>query len=131
MVACKAPADGTIIRSFVSEGQIFQPTSRDPAFWFIKDGQLLIRADVTQEFARRVVKGKAAKIEDEADSSLVWHGRVTKIGDQFLPKRHGGNSPFDLMPVSDDRVLECQISIDVGPGQAAPKFGQRVRITLD
>jgi multidrug efflux pump subunit AcrA (membrane-fusion protein) len=130
-VACPAPADGLILRSFVSDGQTFHPTSREPAFWFLKDGPRMVRADVTQEFARRVTMGKAAKIEDEADSSQVWKGRVTKIGDQFLPKRHGGGSPFDVMPVSDDRIIECQISIDLAPGEVGPKFGQKVRITLE
>lgn len=130
-VACPAPADGRIIRSFVSDGQTFHPTSREPAFWFLKDGPLLVRAEVIQEFARRVSLGKAATIEDEADRSQVWKGRVIKIGDQFLPKRHGGGSPFDVMPVSDDRIIECQISIDLAPGEVGPKFGQKVRITLE
>jgi len=130
--SCKAPADGRIIRSFVTEPFIFQPFTKEPAFWFLKDGPLMVRAEVTQEFARRVTVGKLAKIKDEADAHAPeWNGRVTKIGDQFLPKRHGGNSPLDFMPVSDDRVLECQISIDVGPGEAGPKYGQKVRITLE
>jgi multidrug efflux pump subunit AcrA (membrane-fusion protein) len=130
-VACPAPADGRIIRSFVSDGQTFHPASREPAFWFLKDGPLMVRAEVIQEFARRVTMGKAAKIEDEADSSQVWHGRVTKIGDQFLPKRHAGGSPFDVMPVSDDKVIDCHVSIDLAPGEVGPKFGQKVRITLE
>lgn len=131
LVACKAPADGRIIRSFVSDGLTFSQASREPAFWFLKEGQPIVRADVTQEFARRVAMGKSAVIEDEADPTLSWHGRVIKIGDQFLPKRHGGGSPFDVMPVSDDRVLECQISIDLAAGEVGPKYGQKVRITLD
>jgi multidrug resistance efflux pump len=130
-LSCEAPDNGRIIRSFVSEGQHFHPTTRDPAFWFLKDGPLMVRADVTQEFARRVSMGKSAIIEDEADPAQQWHGRVTKIGEQFLAKRQGGSSPFDLMPVSDDRVLECQISIDAGPSDVGPKFGQKVRITLE
>ena len=115
----------------MSDGHTFHPTSRDPAFWFLKDGPLIVRAEVTQEFARRVVLGKAATIEDEADSQQTWKGRVSKISDQFLPKRQGGTTAFDFMPVSDDRVLECQISIDLAPGEAGPKYGQKVRISLE
>jgi hypothetical protein len=37
---------------------------------------------------------------------------------------------LDLMPVSDERVLECQVSIEVGPGEAPPRYGQKVRVTL-
>jgi multidrug efflux pump subunit AcrA (membrane-fusion protein) len=130
-MACKAPADGKIIRSFVSDGYTFHPTSRDPAFWFIKDGPLIVRANVAQEFARRVVLGKSATIEDEADSQQVWKGRVTKISDQFLPKRQGGGSALDFLPVNDDPVLECQISIELAPGETGPKYGQKVRISLE
>jgi multidrug resistance efflux pump len=129
MVACKAPADGRIIRSFVSDGHTFHPTSRDPAFWFVKDGPLIVRGEVTQEFASRISEGKNAEIRDEADSTQRWKGKVIKVGEQFLPRRHGGTSVLDFMPVSDDRVVECQISIE--QGERAPKFGQKVRITVE
>ena len=89
-----------------------------------------MRAEVTQEFAGRIVKGQPATIQDDSDSSQTWKGRVTKTGDQFLPKRAGAGI-FDFMPTSDDRVLECQISIDVASGEAGPKFGQKVRVTLE
>jgi hypothetical protein len=75
--------------------------------------------------------GKSATIEDEADSAQKWHGHVTKISDQFLPKRQSGGSPLDIFPVSDDKVLDCQISIDLAPGEVGPKYGQKVRITLE
>jgi len=130
LLACKAPADGKIIRSFVTEGANFGMQSREPAFWFLKKSPLIVRAEVTQEFAKGVRVGKLATITDDSDESLVWTGAVTKVGEQFLPKRHGGASILDLMPVSDDRVLECHVSIDTEPGKAGPKFGQKVRVTL-
>jgi len=129
-MVCKAPAHGNIIRSFVSEGQSFGPQSREPAFWFLKKGPLIIRAEVTQEFARRVTKGQPATIVDEADPNQKWTGKVAKVPDQFLPKRLGNTGLLDLMPVSDERVLECQVSIEVGPGEAPPRYGQKVRVTL-
>jgi HlyD family secretion protein len=129
-MGCPAPADGKIIRSFVSEGQLFGMQSREPAFWFLKKGPLIIRAEVTQEFARRVNKGKSATIVDESDGLQKWNGRVTKVPDQFLPKRLGNTGLLDLMPVSDERVLECQVSIDLAPGEAPPRYGQKVRVTL-
>jgi len=130
LLACKAPADGKIIRSFVTEGANFGMQSREPAFWFLKKSPLIVRAEVTQEFAKGVRVGKLATITDDSDESLVWTGVVTKVGEQFLPKRHGGASILDLMPVSDDRVLECHVSIDTEAGKAGPKFGQKVRVTL-
>jgi multidrug resistance efflux pump len=130
-MACKAPADGKIIRSFVSEGSTFTIQSREPAFWFLKQGPLsplIVRAEVTQEFARRVVKGQTAIVKDESDSKQEWRGKVVKVGDHFLSKRQGNTGLLDFMPTSDDRVLECIISLE----QVAemPRFGQKVRVTL-
>jgi multidrug efflux pump subunit AcrA (membrane-fusion protein) len=131
LTTCTAKADGKIIRSFVSEGSQFGPMSRDPAFWFVKKGgPLLIRAEVTQEFAARVVKGQTATVHDESDDKQTWKGRVTKVGDQFLHKRQSNGSALDIFPVNDDRVLECIVTLDPVTGQAPPRFGQRVRITL-
>ena len=127
---CTAKADGKIIRSFVSEGSQFAPGSREPAFWFLKKGPLLVRAEITQEFAGRVSQGQLATITDESDNKQVWKGRVTKVGDQFLHKRQSNGSALDIFPVNDDRVLECIVSIDPANGQTAPRFGQKVRITI-
>ncbi len=126
--SCKAPADGRILRSFVSEGITFGPHTREPAFWFLKKSPLIVRAEVSQEFARRVSKGAAAEIEDEADPNQKWKGKVFKVGDQFLPKRNTGGT-VDLLTVSDERVLECLVSIDAAEGKG-PRYGQKVRVTL-
>lgn len=130
-VACTAKADGRIIRTFVAEGSSFGLNTREPAFWFVKKGPLLVRAEVTQEFAGRVKKGQTATIEDETDDKQQWKGRVTKVGDQFLQKRHTSGSAVDIFPVNDERVLECLVSIDLEPGQAGPRFGQKVRVKID
>jgi len=128
---CTAKADGKIIRSFVSEGSQFGLQSREPAFWFVKEGPLVVRAEITQEFANRVANGQAATVNDESDDKQEWKGKVTKVGDQFLPKRHSSGSALDIFPVNDDRVLECLVSIEAPPGQAPPRFGQKVRITIE
>ena len=130
-VACTAEADGRIIRTFVSEGSNFGPMTREPAFWFVKTGPRLVRAEVTQEFAGRVKEGQTATIEDETDDTQQWKGRITKVGDQFLQKRHTSGSAVDIFPVNDERVLECLISIDLAPGQVGPRFGQKVRVKID
>jgi multidrug efflux pump subunit AcrA (membrane-fusion protein) len=130
-VRCKAPADGRIMRTFVTEGTMYGIQTKEPAFWFLKKSPLIVRAEVTQEFARRVSKGQTAKIEDEADASQVWTGKVIEVPNHFLPKRLGNTGLIDIMPVTDERVLECQISIDPGDtGKNPPRFGQKVRVTL-
>jgi multidrug resistance efflux pump len=127
--SCTAPEDGRILRSNVTEGLTFGPQTRNPAFWFLKKGPLIVRAEISQEFANRVKHGAAAKIEDEADRSQTWKGKVIKVGDDFLPKRNTG-ATVELLAVSDERVLECLISIDVAKGETPPKYGQKVRVTL-
>jgi multidrug resistance efflux pump len=127
--SCTAPEDGRILRSNVTEGLTFGPQTRSPAFWFLKKGPLIVRAEISQEFANRVKHGAAAKIEDEADRSQTWKGKVIKVGDDFLPKRNTG-ATVELLAVSDERVLECLISIDVATGETPPKYGQKVRVTL-
>jgi multidrug resistance efflux pump len=129
-VRLRAPADGRIIRNFVAEGTMFGMGSKEPAFWFVKRGPLFVRAEVSQEFARRVAQGQVARIEDESDSGQRWTGKVELVPDQFLQKRLGNAGLVDLMPVSDERVLECLVSIDAEPGKPAPRFGQKVRVTL-
>ena len=132
---CTAKAAGTIVRSFVSEGSQFGPTvSREPAFWFVKKGPPLVRAEVTQEFAGRIHQNQRATIVDESANRPEdprWTGKVTRVGNQFLPKRHSSGSALDIFPVNDDRVLECIVSLDLDKGQAPPRFGQKVRIRLE
>lgn len=126
---CKAPAAGRIIRSFASEGMSFGPASREPAFWFIKATPLVLRCEVNQEFARRVAKGQTGRIVDDADPSLEWKGKVLKISEQYLTKRTGGGG-MEMFAASDERVLECIVSIDLGPNELPPRYGQKLRVTL-
>ena len=129
-LACKAPGEGIIVRSFVTGGMTFGPQTREPAFWFLKTAPLVVRAEVAQEFARRISPGLAAKIEDEADPSQTWTGKVTKVRDQFLPKRPTGGGA-DFLQASDERVLECLVSIDaVAAGTPLPRYGQKLRVTI-
>jgi multidrug efflux pump subunit AcrA (membrane-fusion protein) len=128
-VRLRAPADGRIIRSFVSEGTMFGMATKEPAFWFAKKGPLIVRAEVSQEFAAGVSEGQVAQIEDEADADQKWSGKVLVVPNQFLPKRLGNTGLIDIMPVTDERVLECQISINKGE-KVPPKFGQKVRVKL-
>ena len=129
-LACKAPGEGIIVRSFVTGGMTFGPQTREPAFWFLRTAPPIVRAEVAQEFARRISPGLTAKIEDEADPSQTWTGKVTKVRDQFLPKRPTGGGA-DFLQASDERVLECLVSIDaVAAGTPLPRYGQKLRVTI-
>jgi len=103
--------------------------------------------------AHRITNGGWA-----ADPGLVW-ATVTGLPTGQLPARpaedlfdfvRAGTVPPDPAPdspvgqdgylrpealdpgwaASDERVLECLVSIDVAAGETAPKYGQKVRVTL-
>lgn len=128
--SCNAPADGKIIRSFASDAMVFGPHSREPAFWFIRDTPLIFRCEVNQEFARRVSKGQVGKLEDDADPTQVWKCKVLRVSEQYLTKRSAGGAGPDLLQVNDDRVLECITTIEVGPNELPPRYGQKLKVTL-
>lgn len=129
-LACKAPARGRILRVFAVDGMAFHAMSREPAFWFIKDSPMIVRAEVTQEFARRVKLGMNARVECDYESNQQWKGRVIKVSDQYLPKRQGGGGVSEIMQVSEERVLECLISIEPSKDVPPAKYGQKVKVTL-
>jgi multidrug resistance efflux pump len=123
-----APADGKIIRSFVTVGQSFGPQSRQPAFYFQPKGPLIVRAEIDQEFASRVTLGLDAVIQDEGNPSLKWTGKVIRIAGAFLPKR--SSTPESLM-LNDTRVLECIVSVEGGGDSRYPmRIGQRFKVSI-
>ena len=125
----KAPADGVILRSLVTKGLTFGPQSKQPAFWFQPKGELVIRAEVPQEFAHRVRQGQAAIIYDDTNSSITWRGKVARVGNSFLPRRSSAMLP-DPFQLNEPRVLECVVTVELG-GNAPPlRIGQQVRVNL-
>ncbi|MEZ6142872.1 MAG: hypothetical protein R3B84_20100 [Zavarzinella sp.] len=124
---CKAPSDGVILRSFVHDGITFGPHTREPAFWFLPKQALIVRIEISQEFSSRVKMGMIAIIEDEEDPSVKWKGKVTFVANEFLPKRP--TNAQELLTMTDERVLECHVEVD--PAEQMPKFGQKLRVTLE
>jgi membrane fusion protein (multidrug efflux system) len=123
-----APADGTLIQVFLRAGQGFDPqTARQPAFLLKPDGELLVRAEVDQEFAGRVAVGQPVTVQEEASASVSWTGQVTHVPDVFLPRR-GSNGLPDPLRLNEPRVLE--VTIKLTPGNAPPRVGQRVRVVI-
>jgi multidrug resistance efflux pump len=124
----KSPIDGKIDRSMATEGIIFGPQSKMPAFYLQSDGALIVRAEVDQEWASRVAKGLEAEIEDDNNSEQKWTGKVIRVSDCFLPKRTNNGIP-EALALNESRVLECIISIDAKPG-FIPRYGQRVKVKI-
>ncbi|MCX7699346.1 MAG: HlyD family efflux transporter periplasmic adaptor subunit [Gemmataceae bacterium] len=125
----RAPADGTIMQSFVSAGHKFGDQAVKPAFLFYEGG-LIVKADLKQEWAHRVKVGMSAVVQDAEGSGATWKGRVTKIGKSFLPKRDatGAIEGVGLLQTPQDPVLECRIELDNTDNP--PFLNQKVRIHI-
>jgi multidrug resistance efflux pump len=125
----EAPSAGSILRSNVAIGSSFGPQTREPALLFQPEANLIVRAEVEQEFVSRIAPGAPAIIEDYANSGLQWKGRVVRVADAFLPKRTPGQSNLEVLnPANDSNVLECIVSVEGTDQSLRPRIGQRVRV---
>jgi multidrug resistance efflux pump len=120
-----APAKGSILRLSVATGEVLGPTPRQPALIFCPDVPRIIRAEVEQEFAEHVALGQTAAIQDDATSAGSWTGKVTRLSDWYTHRRSVLLEPLQY---NDVRTLEC--IIELNPGQAPLRIGQRVRVML-
>src|SRR5207244_9084019 len=97
---------------------------KQPAILFCPDEERIVRAEVEQEFARRVTAGARATIQDDTTTSETWSGRVQRISDWYTHRRSILQEPFQF---NDVRTLECIIRLDP-KADAKPRIGQRVRV---
>lgn len=123
----KAPADGMVLRLSVQSGDLLGPQPKSPALIFCPAGPRVVRAEVEQEWAGRVQEGQVATIQDETSnaSGPTWKGKVSRVSDWMAHRRSILPDPSQF---HDIRTLECIIEID--PGQAPLRIGQRVRVAL-
>jgi hypothetical protein len=104
---------------------VLSSQSKQAAILFAPDGTRLVRAELDQEFAGRVHQGQPAVVEDDAASGQRWTGRVLRVADWYHSRRTILKEPA---PPLDVRTVECLIELDAG--QAQPRLGQRVRVTI-
>jgi multidrug resistance efflux pump len=121
----RAPVAGTVLRMLVSVGDMLAAQSRQPAVLFCPRGPRIIRAEVEQEFAGRVVLGQDACIQDDSSAAPTWKGQVIRISDWYTQRRSIVQEPLQF---NDVRTLEC--IIQVNPDQPPLRIGQRVRVSL-
>jgi hypothetical protein len=115
-----------ILRVQVHQGEVLGPQPREPALLFCPSGPRVVRAEVEQEYAARVLIGQEAIIEDAARSSgPTWKGHVVRVADWFAHRR---TLLPDTLPVQEVRTLECMVELE--PGQPPLRIGQRVRVKL-
>jgi multidrug resistance efflux pump len=120
-----APADGLVVRVEAQDGELIGPTSSRPAGWLMPAGALIVRAEVSQEFAGRLREGLAALVEDEESGRLLAKGRVAQVSDWFLPRRQ-----ISLLPTNVNTGLTLECIIDVQEELSQLRFGQRTRVRI-
>jgi multidrug resistance efflux pump len=121
----KAPQAGTVLRVQAPVGELLSGPPRQPAVLFCPDGPRIIRIEVEQEFAGQVVAGHSALIEDDVRGGQTWRGRVLRPADWYMQRRMILQDPSQLQDV---RTVECLIELE--PGQAPLRIGQRMRVTI-
>jgi membrane fusion protein, multidrug efflux system len=121
----RAPANGTVLRILTSPGEQLGPQSRQPPVLFCPATPRIIRAEVEQEYAHRISIGQIAGIEDDTQGGNTWQGKVVRISDWFTRRR---SILLDPLQFNDVRTLEC--ILEVPPGGAPLRIGQRVRVKI-
>lgn len=123
-----APRKGKILRSFINVGEAIGSNAQRPALEFAPAGELVVRAEIEQEFASHVRVGMKAKIADyDASNEHVWDGQVTELS-AWISKRR--SQVFEPMQFNDVRTLEAVIKLKEDPKYPL-RIGQRVRVTLE
>ncbi len=117
-----APSAGTVLRVHVHKGETLGPNPRYHAIDFWPDAEIVVRAEVLQEWGRFVKEGADVVIEDDTYNGPTWKGKVKAISKWYAPTRSPVIEPFRY---NDVRTLECLISVTEGAD--LKRLGQRVR----
>jgi multidrug resistance efflux pump len=120
-----APADGLVLRVFVTPDQMLGADPKMPAVQFCPAVPRIVRAEVQQEWGGNVKTGQLAVIEDDTRAGTQWRGRVASVSDWYSRRRSPLQEPFQF---NDVRTLECLISVE--PGQPHMRIGQRMRVII-
>ena len=119
-----------MLRLEVGVGDAVPLQPLQPSLLFCPDEEVVVRAEVAQEFAAHVREGLAVTVKDDAhDRPHLWPGRVVRVSEWFARRRSVLLEPGQ---VNDVRTLECVVALD---REGAPKgarlgIGQRVHVTI-
>jgi multidrug resistance efflux pump len=121
----RAPSKGTVLRVHVRNGETLGPNPRMQAIDFLPDAEIVVKAEVLQEWGRFVKEKQAVEIEDDTYNGPIWKGEVKSISKWYAPTR----SPvIEPLRYNDVRTLECIIRVE--GGGSAKLIGQRVRAKI-
>ncbi len=122
-----APSDGLVLRNHVSQGEVLGGSATRPAIEFLPKGDLIVRAELLQEWANRVKLDQAVDIADDTYDGQKWKGKVYFLSPWFAQKRNVIIEPFMY---NDVRYRECLVRV-APEGEGPPlRVGQRVRVRI-
>jgi multidrug resistance efflux pump len=121
----RAPKAGKVLRIFVTLGELLTSPPKRTAIQFCPDEPRIIRSEIDQAFASRVVVGLPAVAQDDSATGPTWRGRVVRISDWYTQRRQVAD---EVLQLRDIRTLECLIGLDAD--QPALRIGQRVHVTI-
>jgi multidrug resistance efflux pump len=122
----KAPEDGMVLRVLAHKGEMLGPQPKQAVILFRPSkGDLIVRAEIEQEYAARVAVDKTAVIEDDTRAGNHWRGKVIRLSEWYTHRRSIILEPLNY---NDVRTMECIVAIE--PGQPKLRIGQRVRVTI-
>lgn len=119
-----APSNGTVLRVNVRKGETLGPNPRAAAIEFLPDADMVVKAEVLQEWGQYVKEKQEVEIEDDTYMGMSWKGTVKSISKWYAPTRSPVIEPFRY---NDVRTLECIIRVESASGA---RIGQRVRAKI-
>ena len=119
-----APSDGTVLRVNVRKGEALVPNPLKAAVEFLPKADVVVKAEVLQEWGRFITKEQEVIIEDDTYHGPTWKGTVKSISEWYAPTRSPVIEPFRY---NDVRTLECIIRVTDASGS---RNGQRVRVKV-
>jgi HlyD family secretion protein len=120
-----APSAGTILRVQTSLGEIVGGTGTAAPILFCPDRPFVVRAEVEQEFVRRLAVGQKARVEDEMANGPAWTGKVARIAGWYSSRRSANDKPSAFKDVPTVEVL-----IQLDERRPPLRIGQRVQVVI-
>jgi multidrug resistance efflux pump len=125
-----APANGRVFRLNVSVRDHFASPvpNMEPRITFCPDEELIVRAEINQEYGSEVREGQIAIISLHGSiGTKSWTGKVESLG----PWVHRPRSPvYEPDVINDARFRECVIRFDQRPSEQDLVVGTRLRVQI-
>jgi multidrug resistance efflux pump len=121
----RAPSAGTVLQIQTRPGEVVGGPGTAAPILFCPDRPFIVRAEVEQEFVRRLKVGQLARVEDEASGGPAWTGRVARIAGWYAARRTTTDKPSAFKDVP---TVECIIQLD--DRKPPLRIGQRVQVSI-